>query len=136
MTFFRLLIATVCMVSFSYNCNAKNIIKPFTTDGCSSFPNGTIAEKELWMHCCTRHDKSYWQGGVYEERVVADNALKECVEKVGNGRVAQLMLLGVRVGGTPYLPTKFRWGYGWPYVRGYKKLSKEESDMVKVLLSQ
>jgi hypothetical protein len=29
-------------------------------------------------------------------------------------------------GGTPYLPTTFRWGYGWPFPRGYKVLTKEE----------
>jgi len=27
------------------------------------------------------------------------------------------MFVGVRVGGTPYLPISFRWGYGWPYLR-------------------
>lgn len=132
----RLLIPIICILFFAYNCNAKDIIKPFTTDGCTSFPNGTIIQRELWMHCCTEHDKAYWKGGSYEERVLADKSLKKCVAKVGNTTVAQLMLLGVRVGGTPYLPTKFRWGYGWPYMRGYKKVSKEENEMIKVLLAK
>ena len=36
------------------------------------------------------------------------------------------MLGGVRVGGSPYWPTQFRWGYGWPYPRGYQALSPDE----------
>jgi hypothetical protein len=40
-------------------------------------------------------------------------------------------LAGVRVGGTPYLPTSFRWGYGWSESRGYKALSDEEKRELK-----
>jgi hypothetical protein len=36
------------------------------------------------------------------------------------------MLAGVRIGGTPYLPTRFRWGYGWPWPRGYRALTPAE----------
>lgn len=43
------------------------------------------------------------------------------------------MLAGVRVGGTPYLPTMFRWGYGWPYPRGYKALTDEERQQIEAL---
>jgi hypothetical protein len=40
------------------------------------------------------------------------------------------MSVGVFVGGTPFLPTPFRWGYGWPYPRGYGALSSEEEAQV------
>lgn len=53
--------------------------------------------------------------------------------KVGEPEIAKLMLLGVRVGGTPYLPTEFRWGYGWPYPRLYGVLSETERLQVKSL---
>ena len=36
------------------------------------------------------------------------------------------MLTGVRIGGSPYFPTSYRWGYGWPYPRGYQDLSEDE----------
>lgn len=36
------------------------------------------------------------------------------------------MFTGVRLGGTPYLPTSFRWGFGRPYLRGYKAITAEE----------
>jgi len=76
--------------------------------------------------CCIEHDKRYWLGGTYEERVKADDDLKICVAKVGGPALAQIMLTGVRVGGAPYLPTTFRWGYGWTYPRGYKTLTEKE----------
>lgn len=105
-------------------------IKPFTSDGCSSFPDGTLAEKDLWLKCCVIHDKSYWQGGTKQQRLDADVALKRCVESVGKPRIADLMLAGVRVGGSPHWPTKFRWGYGWEYPKGYVELSKIEKKQI------
>ena len=43
------------------------------------------------------------------------------------------MLAGVRVGGSPYFPTSFRWGYGWPYPRWYRTLSESELKQIKLL---
>ena len=106
-------------------------LKPFASDGCSSFPDGTLETKTLWLSCCTAHDSAYWQGGSYAERLQADNDLRSCVAKTGQPEIAKLMLAGVRVGGTPYLPTSFRWGYGWPYLRGYKALTEAEKKIVQ-----
>jgi hypothetical protein len=110
-------------------------LKPFTTDGCSDFPNGTPKHQDLWLTCCIEHDLAYWMGGTYKERLEADKELKACVEKVGEPAIAKLMMAGVRVGGTPFLPTSFRWGYGWKYSRGYKPLTKEEREQVNKMLS-
>jgi hypothetical protein len=107
-------------------------LKPFKSDGCSAFPDGTNEQKDLWLKCCVEHDKKYWKGGTYEERKMADLELKQCVESVNEPDIAQLMLAGVRVGGTPYFPTSFRWGYGWPYPRGYQSLSDEERREVEL----
>lgn len=108
-------------------------LKPFTSDGCSAFPDGTLKQKTLWLACCTEHDFAYWKGGNYNDRVVADQTLQECVAQVGEPEIAILMLAGVRVGGTPLLPTKFRWGYGWPYPRFYGSLTKEEQQKVETV---
>jgi len=101
-------------------------LKPFTSDGCSAFPDGTVEHKKLWLNCCLQHDFDYWQGGSYQQRLSSDQRLQACVTKVGEPTIAALMLAGVRVGGTPYLPTSFRWGYGWSYPRLYGELSVEE----------
>lgn len=101
-------------------------LQPFTTDGCSDFPNGTSSHKDLWRKCCVAHDLKYWAGGTFDERLQADLDLRACVKAVGEPGVAQLMLAGVRVGGSPMWPTSFRWGYGWAYFRGYRALTPEE----------
>lgn len=106
-------------------------IKPFTSDGCSSFPDGTFSQGELWLQCCTAHDFTYWQGGTYTQRLDADKQLRQCVAQVGQKNIADLMLAGVRVGGTPFLPTDFRWGYGWPYPRLYKEITKAEQAQIE-----
>ena len=105
-------------------------LRDFTSDGCSAFPDGTFDEKDLWHSCCVLHDLAYWIGGRSDEREAADQALKTCVEAVGKPDIAQLMLAGVRVGGSPWLPTQFRWAYGWPYLRGYKEVDEDEAQQV------
>ncbi|MDH5387796.1 MAG: FAD-binding oxidoreductase [Gammaproteobacteria bacterium] len=98
----------------------------FTTDGCSAFPDGTIHQQTLWLDCCIKHDLAYWAGGTYDERRQADQTLNSCVTRAGEPEIARLMLAGVRVGGSPYFPTSYRWGYGWSYPRGYQLLSEQE----------
>lgn len=108
-------------------------LAPFTSDGCSAFPDGTFKQKQLWLSCCEVHDYTYWKGGTYQERVVADETLKRCVAQAGEVEIANIMLAGVKVGGAPHFPTKFRWGYGWPYPRGYQALSVEELAQVEAM---
>lgn len=134
----RLIFTLIFILILSFiviNLNAGTL-KPFKSDGCSSFPDGTMSEKDLWLSCCYQHDLAYWQGGTAMQRKQADTTLKLCVAKVGKPVVANLMLAGVRVGGTPYLPTKFRWGYGWPYFRGYQSPTLAEHELIKTELSK
>jgi len=106
-------------------------LKPFHSDGCSIFPDGTLKQNKLWLRCCVAHDRAYWIGGTENERLQADQTLKECVAGIGEPEIADVMLAGVRIGGSPYLPTSFRWGYGWPDARGYQPLSDEEKAQVE-----
>lgn len=78
---------------------------PFTTDGCSVWPDGD------WAACCVVHDIHYWCGGGYLDRVRADADLARCV----GAPLGWAMFLGVQAGGVSILPTPFRWGYGWPW---------------------
>lgn len=122
-----------CLLLLVINFADAAELKPFTSDGCSAFPDGTLDNQELWLACCTQHDFEYWQGGTYQQRLASDQKLEACVAKVGQPEVAAIMLLGVRVGGSPYIPTEFRWGYGWPYPRLYKPLTPEEVIVVELL---
>jgi len=92
------------------------------------FPDGTRARKDLWLSCCTEHDRAYWLGGVRKERSAADRALRDCVTRTGKPKTAKLMWVGVRLGGTPYLPVGSRWGYGWRYGRGYAAVTDVEKE--------
>lgn len=111
-------------------------LRPFTTDGCSLFPDGLPNHKNLWLECCIEHDKAYWLGGTYDERIAADKTLKNCVQQAKEPGIAELMLKGVRAGGTPYLPLPFRWGYGWPYGRGYQPTSAEDRALADKFLEE
>lgn len=109
-------------------------LKPFTSDGCSSFPNGTREDKELWLQCCRAHDFAYWKGGTKAERRQADAELQSCVAELGKPAIATLMKAGVRVGGSPYWPTKFRWGYGWPWPHFYRVHNADELEQIEAAI--
>lgn len=109
-------------------------IAPFTSDGCSSFPDGTPKDQALWLNCCIKHDLAYWKGGTHQERLDADLELEHCVAQAGEPDIAKLMLQGVRAGGSPFFPTPYRWGYGWPFGRGYQALTADEKAQVAARL--
>lgn len=110
-------------------------IKPFTSDECSKWPEGNILDKDLWKECCYEHDLAYWLGGTRKERRKADEDLMKCVAKEGDPLNGALMWVGTRVGGRPYYPTPFRWGYGWSHERAYSPLNEKEIDSAKQELS-
>jgi hypothetical protein len=83
--------------------------RTFESDGCSLWPDGN------WLECCVQHDLSYWQGGTREARKDADLQLRNCVSAKGHPIISRIMFLGVRIGGVWWLPTPFRWGFGWNY---------------------
>jgi hypothetical protein len=91
---------------------AKDNVLPsrsFKSDGCTFWPD------DDWLECCIYHDVSYWIGGSRQERLIADLELKKCASKKGHPVIAQIMYWGVRLGGVWWLPTRFRWGFGWDY---------------------
>jgi hypothetical protein len=87
----------------------------FTTDGCSRWPG------DSWNACCIAHDIAYWCGGSERDREEADQELMRCVNGKTHG-LGSLFYAGVRLGGLPWLPTPWRWGYGWDnWPAGYEK---------------
>ena len=111
-------------------------IRTFASDGCSLFPNRSLINDDDWCGCCLEHDIAYWKGGTEAERLIADEALRQCVlERTGDEALARLMFEGVRLGGVPWLPTWYRWGYGWSLDRGYQPLSAQEEAMAAARLS-
>jgi hypothetical protein len=102
-------------------------MQPFSTDGCSLFPDRSLVSKSDWCSCCLAHDLAYWRGGTADERLKADQGLKSCVRAAtGSAELADLMFTGVRAGGGPYFFTPYRWAYGWPFGRLYEPLTPAE----------
>lgn len=98
---------------------------PFTTDGCSGGMSWlwrkTHGKPPPWEGHCIEHDRTYHAGGTRAERAAADRKLMEAVAKDGHTVWAGLIWIGVRLGGHPFAPTPWRWGYGWKYPHGYRE---------------
>jgi len=124
------LLVIVCLLALVSCATRPEGLTEFRSDGCSSFPDGTRSHPNKWLSPCIQHDFAYWQGGTWEQRVEADLELKRAVIEGGNPVVARLIYLGVRLGGSPWWPTSWRWGFGWPYPRGYQELSEDEKRQV------
>lgn len=120
------------LVLFIISCTpANHVIAEFKSDGCSMFPDRSPNGEKDWSECCLEHDILYWQGGTRYDRFVADSLFRECVlEKTGDRHQAEIVFRAVRIGGSPYFPTWYRWGYGWNYLRDYEPLSDEERIMI------
>ncbi len=102
-------------------------LRRFTTDGCSLFPDRSADGSKDWRACCVTHDRRYWRGGRSVLRLKADEELRACVaQTTGDKGLARVMYTGVRIGGSAYWPTSFRWAYGWGYGRFYTPLTEGE----------
>lgn len=89
--------------------------KEFVSDGCTLFRRDDLHQ------CCVVHDRAYWEGGSSISRRNADLKFKECVQGISqNTMLSQGMYVAVRLGGSPYIKTPWRWGFGWEYGRGYR----------------
>jgi hypothetical protein len=134
---FRILMITILVLSIQGCNNEVQKIKDFESDGCTLFPDDLSILKSDWCDCCFEHDIAYWEGGTEDERLKADESLRDCVkEKSGNDNLANVIYKGVRSGGSPYFYNWYRWGYGWGYDRKYKELSAEEKQQVEKKLKK
>ena len=53
-----------------------------------------------------------------------------CSSDLSDIRLSEAMRIGVRFGGSPIFPTSYRWGYGWPFWRGYAPLTEQEKQQI------
>ncbi len=80
-------------------------------DGCTLAPDFDFAA------CCDAHDVAYWQGGNAEQRLTADRTFRQCIVDRDRTALASVYYRGVRLGGVGWLPTPWRWGFGWNFPR-------------------
>ncbi len=96
---------------------------PAKCDGCSGgvtkFWVTWIGKTPPWQGCCDTHDNTYRAGGTSDQRMQADATLFKCVkEKHGRGW-AWVLWIGVRIGGTPFMPFDWRWGGDKDYAQSW-----------------
>ena len=127
----------VVLLGLMMGCSSEEGLTPFTSDGCSLFPDASLINNDDWCACCVEHDVAYWQGGTRQQREAADMELKQCVlKKTQDEMLANVMHEGVRFGGSPYFYNWYRWGYGWSYERKYQELTASERKQVQLLLAK
>jgi hypothetical protein len=111
-------------------------LKPFYTDLCTFFPEGTRLEPKLWEECCVQHDLVYWAGGSKDQQNLSDKELKQCVTNKAGKMWGNLMYRGVRMGHLSPIKSEMKWGHGWGDDRSFKTLDSEETDTIKILLQE
>ncbi len=97
----------------------------FTSDGCTWAPDtiGTVNLRSI----CVAHDYRYWLGGTEEEKLEADEELRDEIRAKGLFLTAAVYYRFVRAFGGRHwpaspMPNRHHWGYGWPkddYGAGY-----------------
>ncbi len=85
-------------------------------DGCSGGMSmlwkKATGELPPWEGCCDLHDNDYVSGGTKKQRLDSDIRLLACVATNGHPFWAMGIFIAVRLGGVPWLPTPWRWGFG------------------------
>ena len=109
---------------------AENLpeIKPFHTDYCTGYPEGTREEPMLWANCCIKHDLAYYVSGTRKDRRKADKLLRSCVEKVSTKTRANIMYTGIVLGHLSPIKAKTAWGWAWKNFerKSFDELSDEQ----------
>lgn len=108
-------------------------LRPFVTDYCTGFPEGTRNHPELWKHCCVEHDLHFWAGGCRVARRQSDRRIYECIRDSGAPGIARLMYLGIRLGSiSPIKIKKKKWGNAWTDGRGdFRSLTAGDIDLIE-----
>jgi hypothetical protein len=118
---------------FSYAALAQSgdALKPFATDYCTGYAEGTRTQPDLWKHCCVEHDLYFWAGGSREDRKATDLRLKHCVEATGAVGHARLIYSAVKIGGSSPIRFKSReWGNAFVERERYQALTSEETALI------
>lgn len=131
----RLLAACALLSSCCSNRHPPELA-PFHSDGCTAFPDSDRDTRVSWADCCLEHDIAYWVGGSRHDRLHADRRLRACLEKYPTPLPAAVVERTVRITGWPYWPTPFRWGFGWPFPRGYREIDVDQRARAAALLAR
>lgn len=113
------------------------VTRPFRSDLCTGYPEGTRKEPLLWASCCKMHDLYFWAGGTRIQRKNADQDLYSCVQAKAGEFQARLIYLGVTAGSfSPWKLEGKQWGNAWGDKVRDAHLSDEEISQLETNLIQ
>jgi hypothetical protein len=116
---------------------AQEVVRPYETDLCTGYAEGTRDEPMLWADCCKTHDLYLWAGGDRSQRNQADKNLRSCVKEKGGGIHATLIYMGVTVGGlSPWKIKGKQWGNAWGNKVRRTNLTEEEIILLETNLRE
>lgn len=127
----KILILLTALTAHAALAQNNEIIRPFATDYCTAYAEGTREKPDLWKHCCVEHDLYFWAGGSRDDRKATDLRLKHCVESTGQVRIARLIYAAVSLGGSS--PIRFKtkeWGNAFEKRERYLSLTTEETSLL------
>src|SRR5665647_529188 len=127
----KLLISIFLLAAAITSVSAREI-KPFTTDYCTGYFEGTRSHPGLWKDCCLEHDLYFWAGGSSQERNQADKRLRACVADKGTPIHARLIYWGVKLGSKSPIKIKGKhWGNGLSDSPTYLSLTPEQVRVIE-----
>lgn len=127
----NILILLASLISCAAIAQNNGNLKPFLTDYCTGYAEGTRQKPDLWKHCCVEHDLYFWAGGSRDDRKQTDLRLRHCVEATGEMEVARLIYAAVTIGGAS--PIRFKtkeWGHAFEKRERYLSLTQQETALV------
>jgi hypothetical protein len=102
---------------------AAGFLKPFAASAdqrctdCGISKLFGLLDRELpsIMHgVCVVHDHLYWLGDWSGfTRLQADEEFRDAIVRSGHPDIATAYFIAVRAGGSGWIPTSWRWGFGW-----------------------
>lgn len=123
-------IIAIAILTTGTTATASNLQQPplpYKSDGCSYSPDFNFNQ------CCRDHDRAYYYGGSKQQRKRTDQKFRQCVRNKGHAILDDVYYSGVRVFAVPWLPTSFRWGFGYPFRKGHRGYTPQSKETEKIL---
>ncbi len=126
-TLYLIAIAIIAISTSAVASHLKQPPIPYSDDGCSCVPDFNFVQ------CCRDHDRAYYHGGSAEQRARADERFRQCIREKGHGVLDDVYYIGVRINAVPWLPTPFRWGFGYSFRKGHRGYTAHSKETERIL---
>lgn len=112
-------IATWVLWAWLFYDEDEATLQKVQTYHCEHLPEKFAVDQ--WGHCCSALDLEYWRGGTFIAQREANDAFRSCLGDVyPESYVPIIAYYGLYVVNSPFIPTSWRWGYGWDFGHGFR----------------